>query len=91
MAHARGLVHAGAGLEQDLADPVVVEPDPARENIDQLPVEGVPVPAGTAVIAAWLGAIHGAANPATGRRLDAEVAGLEEGTQALALERSVPR
>lgn len=47
--------------------------------------------AGTAVIAAWLGAIHVAANPATGRRLDAEVAGLEEGTQALALERGVPR
>ncbi len=78
------LVHAGAGLDPDLADAFVVELDPALEHIEQLHLQVVSVPAAAAVLAR-LGADHVGADVPAGRRLDAEVAVLEEGPEPLAL------
>ena len=44
MQDARRLVEAGAGLHQHLADPLVLEADPAFEHIDELRMAVVHVP-----------------------------------------------
>ncbi len=55
VADARRLVHAGAGLEPDLADAFVVELDPAFEHVDQLHLQVVGVPAGGALLGFLIG------------------------------------
>src|SRR5208282_2834280 len=88
VADAGRLVHAGARPGDDLAHPFVVELHPALEHVIHLEVELVLVPAEAAMVA-LLGADDMGHGAAAGRLVDAEVAVLEAGSQAVALEDGV--
>jgi hypothetical protein len=79
------LVHAVAGTQQELALALVPELDPALEHIDELEVEPVQMPS-RAVLAGQGGTDDVRADPAAGRRFDAEIPIDEVGPQPVALE-----